>query len=418
MNTSTALCRRMPLLYGILYLALTGLLPATAVAGTTTDEPAVKARDVLPPEFFRSVHYEIDDNVTRSRFFYHFRVSSDFGTYSIASLPMLRVRLHEIMTLAEVSQPASTSSASLDRSPPGRRGVGGDSVAEIFADPLGTASTLLGNLAYNLEETLADPDRIRTTAAPADDRGFNVDPGPHKRSAAAQLDVDVYSSNPALQTLLDSLARARSAGKMRGPIAPTQALPVGPVAFGSGVLDERLRSILKNQSAAEINANVEQRLAAAGVSAAARTAFLANRNYTPRTRLYFARYLALMKQATGIEHIVHSANSASTEADAHAFVDLARMAAYYELTGSHIVQVIAHRNFPVMLSDAGVLVVALPIDHFSWTDDNAALVASLDSFIAAQSPVSTTILVSGGVTDAAKTQFAARNIRLRERYSF
>lgn len=418
MNISSASNLRKPLINGIVCLALAGLLPATGAAGTTTDELAVKARDVLPAEFFRSVHYEIDENVTRSRFFYHFKVSSDFGSYSIASLPMLRVRLHEIITLAEVDQPASKSSTSLDRSPPGRRGVGGDSVAEIFADPLGTAGTLLGNLAYNLEETLADPDRAGTAVAPAHERDFIVDPGPHKRSAAAQLDVDVYSSNPALQTLLDSLARKRSAGKMRGPIAPTQALQVGPVPFGSGVLDERLRSVLKNKSAAEINADVEERLAAAGVSAAQRAVFLANRSYTPRTRLYFARYLGLLKQATGIEHIVQSANSASTEADAHAFVNLARMAAFYELTGSHIVRIVGHRNYPVMLTDAGVLVFALPIDHFSWTDGNAALIASLDSYVAAEGADSTTVLVAGAVTDAAKAEFAARGIRLRERYSF
>lgn len=418
MITLPAVSLRKSLIRGIVCLTLTGLLPATGSAETTTDDLAVKARDVLPPEFFRSVHYEIDEHVTRSRFFYHFKVSSDFGTYSIASVPMLRVRLHEIMTLAEVDHPSSKSSAALDRSPPGRRGVGGDSVAEIFADPLGTAGTLLGNLAHNLEETLVDPDRDESAAAPTDGRGFVVDPGPHKRSAAAQLDVDVYSSNPALQTLLDALARARSAGKMRGPVAPTQLLRVGPVAFGSGVLDERLRSTLKNKSAAEINADVDQRLAAAGVSTAQRTVFLANRNYTPRTRLYFTRYLGLLKQAKGIEQIVQSANSASTEADARAFVNVARMAAFYELTTSHIVRVIGHHNYPVMLTDAGVLILALPIDHFSWSDENAALIASLDSFVAAENALSTTVLVAGSVTDAAKTELAAHGIRLRERYSF
>ncbi len=407
-----------PLVRGIVYLVVSGLLPVTGAAETTTDELAVKARDVLPSEFFRSVHYDIDEQVTRSRFFYHFTVNSDFGTYSIASLPMLRVRLHEIMTLAEVDHPATKSAAAHNRSPAGRRGVGGDSVAEIFADPLGTAGTLLGNLAYNLEETLAEPDRNPNVAAPADSRGYSVDPGPHKRSAAAQLDVDVYSSNPALQNLLDALARARSAGKMRGPVAPTQTLQVGPVAFGSGVLDERLRSILKNKSAAEINADVDGRLAAAGVSTAQRTVFLANRNFTPRTRLYFTRYLGLLKQAQGVEHIVQSASSATTETDVRTFVNLARMAAFYELTTSHIVRVIGHHNYPVMLTDAGVLVVALPVDHFSWTDGNAALIASLDSFITTTDAVSTTVLVAGDVTETVKTQFATRGIRLRERYSF
>lgn len=417
MNLMSALVRK-PMTTGIACLVMMSCLPASVFAQSTTNESPVRARDVLPPEFFRSVHYEIAEEVTRSRFFYHFRVTSDFGTYEIASLPMLRVRLHEIITLAEVDPAPNKWSGSLDRSPPGRRGVGGESVADIFSDPLGTAGTLLGNLAYNLEETLIDPDREQPATASGSDGGFIVDPGPHKRSAAAQLDVDVYSSNAALQALLDTLAKARSAGKMRGPIAPTQALNLGPVAFGSGVFDERLRSILKNKSAAEINADVDQRLAAAGVSETPRTAFLANRNYTPRTRLYFARYLGLLKQAQGAEHIVRSANSASTEADARAFVNLARMSAFYELTGTSIDRVIAHHNYPVMVTDAGALVLALPVDHYSWTDENAALVASLEPLVSAAGAVAMTVLIAGDVTPEAKTQFAAREITLRERYSF
>ena len=390
MNTLPASSPRKARRLGITGFAVIGMLFATAAAEPTSDELTVKARDALPPDFFRSVHYEIAEDVTQSRFYYHFNVTSDFGRYAIASLPMLRVRLHEILTLAEVAPTSNKSSASLDRSPPGRRGVGGDSVAGILADPLGTAETLLGNLAYNLEETLAEPEREKPATGPAVDNGFSLEPGPHKRSA----------------------------GKMRGPIAPTRVLPVGPVAFGSGVLDERLRSILKNKSAAEIHADIDERLAAAGVSAAERAVFLANRSYTPRTRLYFTRYLGLLKQATGVGQLVQSANSASTETDARAFVNLARMIAYYELTGSHIMRIIEHRKFPVMLTDAGALVFALPIDHFSWNDGNAALIASLDRFVTTAGATSTTLLVAGSVTDTAKTQLATSDIQLREHYSF
>jgi hypothetical protein len=392
MNLMPAFTRN-PVITGIAFLVWMSCLPATGIARSTTDGQAVKARDVLPQEFFRSVHYEIAEEVTRSRFFYHFRVTSDFGTFEIASLPMLRVRLQEIITLAEVGPTLNKSSGSLDRSPPGRRGVGGDSV-------------------------FIEPGRDEPATAPATAEGFVVDPGPHKRAAAAQLDVDVYSSNAALQALLDALAQARSAGKLRGPIAPAQPLRIGPIVFGSGVFDERLRSILKNKSAAEINANVDQRLATAGVTETQRTAFLANHNFTPRTRLYFTRYLGQLKQARGIEHIVRSANSASTEADARAFVSLARMIAFYQLTGSHLDRIIAHHNYPVMLTAAGVLVVALPVDHFSWTNGNAALITSLERFVAAEGAVSATILVAGDASPEASTELAAHGIVLRERYSF
>jgi len=396
------------------------LLAAAASAGAAglASETQVKAREVLPPEFFRSVQYEIADDAAQSTFFYHFRVTSDYGSFEVSSIPMLRIRLHEIITVATVTPVLEKSSESLARDLAGRRGVGGDSVAGIISDPLGTAGKLIGNLAYNFEETFVEPGGNKSAGTTKEFEGFEVDPGPHKRSAAAQLDVDVYSSNTALQRVLDAIAKARSAGNLRGPVALPQDARVTPQEFGSGVLDTRLRSMLKNQSAGEINGEVDTRLAAAGVARATRVEFLTNKSFSPRTRLYLSSYLAQLKQTRRIDHIVTTANTATTEADALAFVNLARMAAFHELTGNHIDRIAMRQNFPVLLTEAKTLVLALPVDHFSWTGENASLIEELEKLASAEGAESVTILIVGRAQDDAAAELIARGVRLFEEYSF
>ena len=399
-------------------IAAAAALALSASAETTPSGTTVEARDILPPVYFRTVHYDIEDEVTRLPFFYEFTVTSDFGTYRISSLAMLDIRLHEILTLAEIAPQLRGKNLSIDRAPGGRRGVGGDSVADIISDPLGTAGALIENLRTNFEETFIDPfeDQRQAIDEPID--AFEVDPGPHKRSAAAQIGVDVYSSNAELQRALDALADARSAGRLRQSVAPTQTLLVSPKPFGSGVLDARLRSKLKNLSAAEINAEVDRRLETLGVDHGTRIGLLTHQSYSPRTRLYLSAYLGQLKAAAGVHQIAAAATDATTEADAVAFVNLARMAAFYRLSGHSLARVELENDFPVFATAQNELVLALPVDHFSWTDANASLVARLERLASERGDRSVVILVSGHGDEAARNALAARGIALRERYSF
>lgn len=405
----------------VLLLAVLGSSYAISSAATEADELAlsgVKARDVLPPAYFRSVYYEIEDDVARSEYFYRFRIDSDYGTFEVSSLTMLQIRLHEIATIADIMPQLSKSGFSLDRAPPGRRGVGGDSVAGILSDPLGTAGQLMGNLTYNLEETFTARPVTKAAATIAATPSVDKDPGPHKRSAAAQLGVDVYSSNGKLQTVLDILADIRSAGKQRQTVAPAQTALIAPPQFGSGVLDARLRSQLKNSSAAEINEDVDRRLQSFGIDTADRIGLLTHQNYTPRTRLYFAAYLKQFAKAENLRGMVAAAVSATTETDALAFVNLARMAAFLSLNGNKIARIITRHGFPVLLTTENDLVVALPIDYFDWTEKNRLLVAELDELKQEVAANSAAIIVAGRISDKAWEELALREVPSQANYSF
>ncbi len=217
------------------------------------DEVAVES--VVPTKFLHSAHYAIEPRVRADENFYQFTVTTDSATYNITSLEMLRIRLHEIVTMAELEPRLAAKKVRLERSPGGRYGVESERVLDIFTDPVSTATKLLSNIEYNVEKTFqgVDPSDVPKLGGRSEQ---DLDPGPHKRSAAAQLGVDVYSSNQQLQQLLNAVAQARSAGKVQSSISPLIRNIYAAAPFGSGVLNQRLDSHLKNSSSADLHAEI------------------------------------------------------------------------------------------------------------------------------------------------------------------
>lgn len=374
-------------------------------------------RDLLPGRFLRSASYEVEPTVAARDNFYHFDVQSDHGRYSVASLGMLRIRLHEISTIAEVYAGDGADDVRLDRSPGGRRGVSSEHVADILSNPLGTASQLLGNLTHNLEETFAateDDDAAGTGGRGA----VNLNPGPHKRSAAAQLGVDVYSTNPALQALLDELAAARSSGEPERSISPRVLNIYAARSFGSGVFAQRMESLIKNTAAEDLNALVGDKLARLGVPADARITFVTQPAFSPRTRLFATAYLELLDGVENLDQLVRAANSALTEVDALAYVHYLRMLAHYQLTHGDLTEVVTDTRFPTLATRSGEAVLPLPLDYLAWTAPVARAADALGALRRDRGLGRFVVLLAGTPTDRAFEELSARDVELRARYSF
>ena len=104
-----------PIICALLCLGVNNL-PVLAAEEFETIEK-VPTSEVLPRSFLRSANYEIDPVSYAKDNFYHFEVRADHGNYKIASLSMLRLRLHEISTVSEISARLNRSGVSLNRSP-------------------------------------------------------------------------------------------------------------------------------------------------------------------------------------------------------------------------------------------------------------------------------------------------------------
>lgn len=404
--------------------ALCSLVPAGSVAAAEDiaaagfEEPdTVPVESVLPPKFLHSAHYAIEPDVRADDNFYRFVVTTDDGNYHVTSLAMLRVRLFEIVTAAEVAPRIGAKRATLDRSPGGRRGVESEYVLDIFTDPVGTAAQLLSNIEYNVEQTFEGDDDDTQDRSPRS-AAVDLNPSPHKRSAAAQLRVDVYSSNPQLQKILNAVADARSAGKTASSISPLITDPYAVRPFGSGLLNTQLDSYLKNTSSEDLHAEIDGTMQALGVSADLRITFLTHPAYTPRTRLYFTTYTELLKPVEHLDWLFKAATNAATEADAMAYVNYARMLAFAQLNSGKLTEVITDARFPTLATSDGNAVLALPLDFLAWTRDVAAAADALRQIREGRGLKRFIVLLAGTPTTRAQAELALRQVDIRTRYSF
>ncbi len=377
----------------------------------------VEVETVLPPALLHAAAYSINAEVVAEDNFYHFSITSDYATYKVASVAMLRQRLFEIATIAEVRPRLEGEEARFDRNPGGRRGVDSEHVVDILSDPVGTAAQLLGNIQYNLEQTF-DPGEDDAQQSVGAITRLDLNPSPHKRAAAAQLGVDVYSSNRVLQRLLGTVADARSAGDTRFSFSPLLRNPYRAPPFGSGVLEIRLDSRLKNTAGEEINQEVSEALVHMDVPPRTRIGFLTHKAFTPRTRLYFSSFIQLLGPVEHIDWLFEAANSAATEADALAYVNYARMLASYNLHRPNLTEVITQSRFPTVVTRANAAVLALPLDYLAWTETVGAAATALGRMREDHALASFTVLLAGQASPRARTELAARGVKLEGSYSF
>lgn len=408
---------------GLLLLLLMLLCdPASAADGPARADTyekiaGVPIESVVPPAFLRSAMYTLEPTALAADNFYHFKISSDHRNYAVTSRAMLRVRLHEIATVAELMPKLGASNITLDRRPGGRRGVGSEDVVDILTDPIGTAAQLLGNIQYNVNETFSGgsdddaPERPPTASV-------DLAPDPHKRSAAAQLGVDVYSSSPQLQALLEAVARARSGGKTLSSFSPLIRNVYAGASFGSGVPNMQLDSRLKNTSSEDLNAELVNTLDALGVAAPIRIAFLTHPAFTPRTRLYFVSYVELLADVDRVAQLVEAATSAQTEADAVAYVNYARMLAYYQINAGRLTAVVTGARFPTLATADRHAVLALPLDYLAWTEAVAAAADTLHDIRQARGLDRFIVLLAGSPTARAREELERRQIEVHPEYSF
>lgn len=379
------------------------------------DDIAVES--VLPPKFLHSAHYAIEPTVRAESNFYHFTVTSDRTTYKVTSLPMLRQRLFEIATIAEVEPKLKPNQASFDRSPGGRRGVESEYVVDILSDPIRTAATLLGNIEYNVEQTL-NPSELPADNRVAENATVDLNPGAHKRTGASQLGVDVYSTNPHLQRLLNAVADARSSGKSASSFSPLIRNPYETRPFGSGVLNTQLNSRIKNTASQQLHEEIDLEMSAMKVSAQTRIAFLTNPAFSPRTRLYFTTYASLLGPLRNLDLLFVAASAAATDTDALAYVNYIRMLAHAQVHHGHLTEVITSSRYPTVAAGKDSAVLALPLDYLAWNQTVAEAADALGKLRAARGIKGFVVLLAGTPTERTRKELAQRGVEIHAAYSF
>ena len=191
------------------------------------------------------------------------------GPQSAESIALTMLRIHEARTLAQASNQFAQDNRQQAEEGRGQLRVEGDSIAGILTSPFSTGATVVDQFGNNVKHTFEE---FGEFPGPADERATSAAPAPgdpvfvsYRRSIANQLKLDVYSSNPAVQNFLNTLARARVTGSARAGVTTVSLGRSPEVQVESGRLRERVRLAVVNEEESALFNKADTALREAGI---------------------------------------------------------------------------------------------------------------------------------------------------------
>jgi len=349
----------------------------------TTRLEAIPVIEAILP---RTEYVTIDPEVSVEGYYYDFTLHYGEQAFEVLSVRKMLKQLRELEVLHryETSEHGSPVLAGLGQSVKGV-GVG---FVNIFRHPgqsikrVGQGIGRLGRAAGNIG------DETPTQASDGSDRALSGKgpAGGERRLLAWELGLDVYTDNPAVQEMLNQVARKRLAGKL--PVnAGVFALPGGllftlsltPMGYDPST-EELIRDKGPTELRHELAQRYEQQFGLVYETDPGITALLNNPNFSPREQAYLWRYLTDLQDLEGIREAIgflSRTNSPERAGIVSAQVELLSLLHARARPLAHFVPV---RNTLGALGEDGSLVLVISIDTVRfWSDVMTSLKVTVDA---------------------------------------
>jgi len=335
---------------------------------------------------------------------HHFVVSSEFGTFPAAGVPMLRTRIIETQAIAALKD-ARQSKVFVDAlefqllhplqglkillTDPKRLGTSvGGGVLEFLAMP-GHASKLEGS---------DQEDSITKSAI-----GFSY----LKRKIAFQYGVDSYSSNPALQEELNELTwiaftadLAPQIGYVFMPASAIMWMTFSATRWTS-YLDEQVR----DNSPDDLRAMNREKLLNMGIGEEDIHRFFLNGHYSPRHQTIITTALNELTGVDGREALLAVAGEANSEDLVLFYQHVGEMMRGYHLHVGAVDRLLVLPRVPALYTKNKTLVVMLPVDYVFWTSRVASVAWALTTHVPSRPRVAQRELwIAGNVSPRARQE--------------
>ncbi len=348
--------------------------------------------------------------------------SETAGTQRVQSIALTVIRIQEARTLAQAaSQFAQDNRQAVDEGR-GQINIGGDSIIGILGAPMSTGGKVVNQFGSNVKQTFEE---LGEFPDPAADPTASVTPvyadpvfQSHRRSVASQLKLDVYSSNPSVQRFLDTLARARGAGRARAGVTTISFASSPELEVDSGRLRERVRSNVLNGEQDALFDKADIMLSEAGIDAQLAARLLNHPVLTPTHKNAITEYVAFMSGVGNRGALIETTLDVTDEVEALSKVRIARMYAYYHQSWTPLHTLISAGHLALAIDQDGVLLVALPFDFLDWTPKTQRIFIGLEQFAERKGIVSKVLLLSGVTTDKARVGLEARGFGSFGRFLF
>lgn len=389
-------------------IALSAMTTGTVAlaANGNESEPILNAASLVQASLLSGPHFNVTPRVEVHGYMGNFTINTSAGAIGADSVELLAERVAEVPALEALDK--VTRSEAFLFAAEGKLGGLANAFGNVFLHPLKTVAGIstgvarfvrnrvvkVGDQAQALTDRAArrmgsdgDPYAAgdgpmtdsRRDDAPSKDRAWydrtgaelaregkrQLSYGKMKRDLARRLGIDPYTANPYIHVRLDSLAWVASGGNYAATAA------IGAVSGGAGVAISQtgqLNDLVWSLDADDIKRRVAERLGDNVSDEFVIRQFLRNSAYTPTLKLALVDAIDELKPAGGVDQLLELAIGARSELEARFIVNALRMliADPQRRTGGTFAPVGAGLSW--RLAD-GSLVVPLPVDYLSWTEE-------------------------------------------------
>ncbi len=359
--------------------------------------PVLRASEVLPANLLSGPYHRVNEEVRSDGYLNYYTIESDFGPFVAHSNLMLAVRVREFQALAELERVSKTevfAHAAVDAGlsparavvsfvknpvstvtgiPKGigrmfkryaRAGKEGVSTAGEAVSSIGDASPCEAIEDKTERGECKDQEQGTKRARSLYERYFKISDA--ERRWHEKLGTDPYTSNDVLYEAIKSVAWADRLGRFSIKFAGVPTIP------GASYIADA-NKIVWSKDPYELKDYNLKVLRDAGVDEESIQQFLDNPWYSPTMETTFIAALGSLREVAGRRHVLTAATNVASEAEARFVLESIVAMTWYNAERSPILEFMEDEHFPFASTDAGQLVVILPVDYLVWTAEMSDL---------------------------------------------
>ena len=322
------------------------------------------AASVLPPDLLAGPYHRVRERIVSYGFLHHFTVDSSFGVFEVVGDGALRKLVREFSAIAALKE--------IEQSEAFIRSVG-----QAAKAPLGFAKSLITNPVDTLSGLPSGVFQIFGNVSegitmehdPSEDSAFKqaLFVSSWKRDYAAQMGVDVYSSNKVLQEELNRIGWAAAIGGLTVSAVTMGADATAVIVVKQMRLANSVGNVLKEEPPSRLRIINMKKLNAMGVSKALAARFLDHQIFTPRHDTIIVANLEGLQGARGRDAFIRAILSAKDVVGANFFMNIAQtMKGYHDIV-SPISDITIVGGFVVARAQNGTALIPFPMDHGVWS---------------------------------------------------
>ena len=325
---------------------------------------SVRASEVLSSELLASSHHKVRETVSILGPEYFFVIDSDYGEFQAQGMARLRRLVREINAIAVMKEITSSQSFKDAFIESALEPV--DALKELAIHPVDTVSGIPQGLWAFVMASEAGVTKGRSQYEDTYLQAL-ITVSKYKRRFAADLKIDVYTSNPEVQKELNRLSWVAAIANWTPSAILLPVSGPGKALYSAFGWTDTLNDVLTEKAPDQLRYRNDKKLKTMDVSTGLRNRFLSHKYYSPRNHTVITDWLESMKDAEGKTKVIEQAVQADSEIDAFTYQQIVEILAGYNRRVSPIIEWRIHKGIPVGYAKNGSLVMGVPVDLGRWT---------------------------------------------------